>query len=149
MRVAIVRTGIVLGSDGGALKPLIPLFKLGIGGRIASGKQWYSWIHIDDQVGIYAMAIDEAEGVLNATAPNPVTNAQFTKALATALHRPAFVPTPAFALKLVFGEGALALTEGQKVLPVRTRELGYAFKHPHIDAAMEKAISAGAHAERR
>jgi uncharacterized protein (TIGR01777 family) len=142
MRVAVVRTGIVLGLHGGALKPLIPVFKLGLGGRVASGKQWTSWIHIDDQVGIYTMAIDEAEGALNATAPEPVRNADFTNALAAALHRPAFLVTPAFALKLVFGEGAPIMTEGQKVLPVRTREVGYTFKYPHINAAMQSAVVA-------
>lgn len=142
MRVAVVRTGIVLGPDGGALKPLMPIFRLGLGGRIASGKQWSSWIHIDDQVGIYMAAIDGAEGVLNATAPHPVTNADFTNALAVSLHRPAFLPIPAFALKLVFGEGALMMTEGQKVLPIRTREVGYTFKYPHVDAAMKNAVVA-------
>jgi NAD dependent epimerase/dehydratase family enzyme len=85
-------------------------------------------------------AIDGAEGVLNATAPHPVTNANFTNALAVSLHRPAFLPIPAFALKLVFGEGALMMTEGQKVLPIRTREVGYTFKYPHIDAAMKDAV---------
>jgi uncharacterized protein len=140
MRVAVLRTGIVLGPDGGALKPLMPMFKLGLGGRFASGKQWTSWIHIDDQVGIYTAAIDGAGGILNATAPDPVTNANFTNALAAALHRPAFLSTPAFALKLVFGEGALMMIEGQRVLPVRTREVGYTFKYPHIDAAMENAV---------
>jgi uncharacterized protein (TIGR01777 family) len=142
MRVALVRTGIVLGPDGGALKPLLPIFKLGGGGPIASGKQWYSWIHIDDQIGIYALAIDGADGVMNATAPDPVTNAAFTHALAKALHRPAFIPTPEFVFQLMFGEGAMMVTEGQKVLPIRTRELGYAFKYPHIDAAMEDAVIA-------
>ena len=142
MRVAVVRTGIVLGPDGGALKPLIPMFRLGLGGRFASGEQWTSWIHIDDQVGIYMAAIDGAEGVLNATAPHPVTNANFTNALAVSLHRRAFLPIPASALKLVFGEGALMMTEGQKVLPIRTREVGYTFKYPHIDAAMKNAVVA-------
>jgi uncharacterized protein (TIGR01777 family) len=142
MRVAIVRTGIVLGADGGALKPLLPIFKLGGGGPIASGKQWYSWIHIDDQVGIYARAIDDAEGILNATAPTPATNADFTKALAAAVHRPAFLPTPVFALQLMFGEGAMMLTEGQRVLPARTESLGYVFKYREIDAAMRDAVVA-------
>lgn len=141
MRVAIVRTGIVLGADGGALKPLIAVFRLGLGGAIASGEQWMSWIHIDDQVGIYAAAIDGAEGILNATAPSPVRNGNFAKALASAVHRSAWLTTPAFALKLLFGEGALVLTEGQRVLPVRTCALGYTFKYPHIDAAMASAVS--------
>jgi uncharacterized protein (TIGR01777 family) len=136
LRVAIVRTGIVLGPDGGVLKPLLPVFKAGMGGRIASGKQWVSWIHIDDQVGIYAAAIDGAQGVLNATAPVPVTNAEFTASLARALHRWHFLPTPAIALQAVFGEGARMMTEGQRVLPVRTQAVGYQFKFPHIEEAL-------------
>ncbi len=142
MRVAVIRTGIVLGPDGGALKPLMPIFKLGGGGPVASGKQWYSWIHIDDQVGIYLAAIDRLEGVLNATAPHPVTNADFTKALAAALHRPAFLPVPAFALELLFGEGACVLTEGQNVMPTRTQALGYAFKYPTVGPAIADAVIA-------
>jgi uncharacterized protein (TIGR01777 family) len=142
LRVAIVRTGIVLGADGGALKPLLPLFKLGLGGRIASGTQWMSWIHIADQVGIYAAAIDGLQGVFNATAPVPVNNADFTSSLARALHRWHVLPTPAIALKLVFGEGALILTEGQKVLPVRTQAAGYRFRFPDIEDAMKSAVSA-------
>jgi uncharacterized protein (TIGR01777 family) len=142
LRVAIVRTGIVLGRDGGVLKSLLPLFKVGMGGRIASGRQWISWIHIDDQVGIYAAAIDGAQGVLNATAPFPVTNADFSSSLARALHRWDFLPTPAIALKLVFGEGATMMTEGQRVLPVRTQEMGYLFKFPYIEDAMKSAVQA-------
>lgn len=142
LRVAIVRTGIVLGG-GGTLEALTPLFKLGLGGRIASGRQWCSWIHIDDQVGIYAAAIDGLDGVLNATAPNPVTNAEFSRALATVMHRPALLVTPAFALQLGFGEGATMMTEGQKVLPARTRELGYRFQHSSIAEAMRAAIVRG------
>lgn len=139
MRVAIVRTGIVLGL-GGTLQALMPLFKLGLGGPIASGRQWCSWIHIDDQVGIYAAAIDGLAGVLNATAPNPVTNAEFSRALAAAMHRPALLATPAFALQLGFGEGATMMTEGQKVLPVRTRELGFRFRHSAIAEAMHALV---------
>jgi uncharacterized protein len=140
MAVTLVRTGIVLGEDGGTLKALLPLFKYGLGGPIASGEQWVSWIHIDDQVGIYTMAIDGAEGILNATAPNPVTNVTFVKALAAALHRPSLVPAPAFALRLALGEGALLMTEGQRVLPARTLKMGYAFRYPHIDAAIRAIV---------
>jgi uncharacterized protein len=136
LRVAIVRTGIVLGTDGGVLKPLLPMFKAGMGGKIASGKQWVSWIHIEDQVGIYAAAIDGAQGVLNATAPVPVTNSEFTASLARALHRWHFLPTPEIALQLVFGEGAQMMTRGQRVLPVRTQEAGYQFKFPGIQGAL-------------
>jgi uncharacterized protein (TIGR01777 family) len=141
MKVAIVRTGLVLGADGGALAKLLPIFKLGAGGVVASGKQWYSWIHIDDQVGIYLHAIDGHDGVFNATAPTPVTNADFTAALARAVHRPAIIPTPAFAISLILGEGAIVVTEGQRVLPTATLASGYSFIHPELDSAL-RAIAA-------
>lgn len=136
MRVACIRTGIVLGRDGGALARLLPIFKAGLGGIIGNGRQWSSWIHIDDVVGIYLLAIDRAEGALNATAPEPVRNVDLTWALASALHRPAFLPAPAFALHLMFGEGASVLTTGQRVLPERTMSLGYEFAYPQIAAAL-------------
>jgi len=134
-RVALVRTGLVLGNDGGALAKLLPLFKLGAGGVVASGRQWYSWIHIADLVGVYLAAIDGFAGPLDGTAPNPVRNAEFTRALAAALHRPAFFPVPGFALQLVLGEGALVVAEGQRVLPTRTSSLGYRLRFEAIDAA--------------
>jgi uncharacterized protein (TIGR01777 family) len=135
MRVAIVRTGLVLGRDGGVLAKLLPLFRTGLGGPVASGAQWYSWIHMDDVIGIYLLAIDGYRGVLNATAPHPVTNRDFTRALAAAVHRPALFPAPEFALKLVFGEGAYVVSEGQRVLPEATLAAGYAFRYPEVDAA--------------
>jgi hypothetical protein len=135
MRVAVVRTGLVLGRNGGALGQLLPLFRLGLGGPVASGEQWNSWVHIDDHVGIFLLAIDGYDGTLNSTAPNPVTNREFSRALATAVHRPAVFPAPEFALKLVFGEGASVLTEGQRVLPEATLATGYTFRHPVIDEA--------------
>jgi uncharacterized protein (TIGR01777 family) len=135
MRVAKVRTGLVLGADGGALAKLLPLFKLGLGGIVASGRQWYPWIHIDDQVGIYLHAIDGTDGVLDATAPNPVRNADFTRALGAALHRPTLFPAPAFAVQLVLGEGASVVTEGQRVLPTRTLATGYRFRFETIEPA--------------
>ncbi len=140
MRLAILRIGIVLGADGGALQAMLPLYKLGLGGRIGSGRQWTSWIHLADQVGLFAAAIDGAGGVLNSTAPNPVTNAVFAKALGRALHRPAMLPAPAFAIRLAFGDGAMIVTEGQRVLPVRAQELGYVFQYPDLDAALESAV---------
>jgi uncharacterized protein (TIGR01777 family) len=139
-RVAKVRTGLVLGRDGGALAKLLPLFKLGAGGIVASGDQWYSWIELEDQIGIYLHAIDGASGVLNATAPNPVTNAAFTKALAAAVQRPALFPAPSFAISLVLGEGAIVVTQGQRVLPERTRETGYRFKFEAIDVAFANIL---------
>ena len=134
-RVALVRTGLVLGTDGGALAKLLPLFKLGAGGVVASGRQWYSWIHIADLVGIYLAAVEGFAGPLDGTAPNPVRNAEFTKSFARALHRPALFPVPGFALQLVLGEGALVVAEGQRVLPARTTSLGYRFRFETIDAA--------------
>jgi uncharacterized protein (TIGR01777 family) len=135
MRVAKIRTGLVLGKDGGALAKLLPLFRLAAGGIVASGRQWYSWISIDDLVGIYLHAIDGTDGVLDGTAPNPVRNAEFTRLLAAALHRPAFFPVPAFAIAAILGEGALVVTEGQRVLPVRTLATGYTFRYESLAAA--------------
>jgi uncharacterized protein (TIGR01777 family) len=140
MRVAKLRTGLVLGTDGGVLGKLLPVFRLGGGGPIASGKQWQSWIHMDDEVGIALHAIDGVEGVLNATAPAPVTNADFTRALGHAVHRPAIVPAPAFAMTLMLGEGASAVTEGQRVLPERTLATGYVFRHPDLDEALRTLL---------
>jgi uncharacterized protein (TIGR01777 family) len=139
-RVAKVRTGLVLGRDGGALAKLLPLFQLGGGGIVASGKQWYSWIALADQVGIYLHAIDGASGVLNATAPNPVTNATFTKVLAEAVHRPAFFPAPSFAIGLVLGEGAIVVTDGQRVLPEHTLATGYRFQFEALDVALANIL---------
>jgi hypothetical protein len=141
MRVACVRSGIALARDGGALAKILPPFKMGAGGIIGNGKQWFSWIHIDDVVGIYLLAIDGAEGALNATAPNPVTNADFTKALGEAIHRPTFLPVPTFALRAMLGEGADALLNGQRVIPKRTQELGYAFAYPTIESALANVLA--------
>ena len=142
MRVAVVRAGLVLGRDGGALAKMLPPFRLGLGGVVGSGRQWYSWIHIADAIGIYLAALDAGEGAYNATAPNPVTNAEFTRALGTALHRPTALPVPPIALQLVLGEGAYVLTQGQRVLPRRTVEsLGYAFAFTHVDAALRDLLN--------
>jgi len=143
MRVAKIRTGLVLGSDGGALAKLLPLFKAGGGGVVASGKQWYSWIHIADQVGIYLHALDGTSGVLDATAPEPVRNVDFTHALGKALGRPTVVPVPGFAVGLLLGEAADVVTKGQRVLPERTLATGYTFRYPALEGALA-AIAAGA-----
>jgi uncharacterized protein len=140
MRVGIVRTGLVLGRNGGVLARLLPLFRAGLGGVVASGKQWCSWIHLDDVVGIYLHAIDGADGVFNATAPNPVTNRTFTRALGTALRRPTLLPVPAFAVQLVLGEGAFIVTEGQRVLPDRTLASGFRFRHPDLDETLSSIV---------
>jgi uncharacterized protein (TIGR01777 family) len=135
MRVAKIRTGLVLGTDGGALPKLLPAFRLGAGGVVASGRQWYSWIHIDDVVGIYLHALDGTSGALDATAPEPVRNSAFTVELAKALHRPAIFPVPAFAIGMMLGEGAVVVTEGQRVLPERTLATGYRFRFAEIATA--------------
>jgi uncharacterized protein (TIGR01777 family) len=140
MRVAIVRTGVGLGTDGGALQKILPPFRAGIGGRIGNGRQWFSWVHVDDLVGIYCTALERVEGVVNATAPNPVTNADFTEELAAALHRPAALPVPTLALRVMLGEGATMLLTGQRVLPRRTQELGYRFKFPELKAALANLL---------
>ncbi|MFZ1126487.1 MAG: TIGR01777 family oxidoreductase [Candidatus Baltobacteraceae bacterium] len=140
MRVAKIRTGLVLGTDGGALAKLLPLFRIGAGGIVASGAQWYSWIHVDDLSGIYLHALDGAGGALNATAPNPVRNAAFTQALGKALHRPTFVPVPKAALEMMLGEGASVVAGGQRVLPERTLESGYRFSYETIDAALAQLL---------
>lgn len=140
MRVCIVRTGVVLG-DGGALGQMLAPFKLGAGGIIGNGRQWMSWVHVDDVVGIYVLALDGTSGVLNATAPNPVTNAEFTHALGRAVHRPTILPTPTFALRMLLGEGADMLLTGQRVLPQQTRAEGYTFRFTEIDEALANAVA--------
>lgn len=140
MRVAIVRTGVALGREGGALAKMLPAFLLGAGGIVGNGRQWFSWVHVDDLVGIYVKAIDEAQGPLNACAPAPVTNAQFTRALGRALHRPAILPVPAFALRALLGDGADVLLLGQRVLPRRTQEIGYGFAFPDLTDALANLL---------
>ena len=140
MRVSIVRTGIALGSDGGALAKMLPPFRFGLGGIIGDGKQWMSWIHIDDLIGTYLLAIDDAQGTLNATAPNPVTNAEFTKTLGSVLHRPTVLPTPMFALRAMLGEGTEAVTQGQRAVPTRTQALGYTFKFIDLKGALRQVL---------
>ncbi len=140
MRVAIVRTGVALGTDGGALSKILPPFRAGAGGRVGGGRQWLSWVHIDDLVGIYLMALDRIEGVVDACAPNPVTNAEFTADLGAALHRPAKLPVPTLALRVLLGEGADILLKGQRVLPRRTELLGYRFRFPELKGALANLL---------
>lgn len=140
MRVAIVRTGIALGRDGGALEKIVPPFRAGLGGTIGSGRQWFSWVHIDDLVGIHLMALDAVEGPVNASAPNPVTNADLTQALASALKRPVGMTVPSFVLRAMLGEGAEILLQGQRVLPRRTQELGYRFVFPDLKEALTSLL---------
>ncbi len=140
MRVAIVRTGVALGAGGGALAKILPPFRMGLGGIVGSGRQWLSWIHVDDLVDIYLHAIDAADGQLNATAPNPVTNAELTRALGMALHRPTVLPAPTIALRVMLGEGAQILLTGQRVLPKRTQELGYRFSFERLEDALANLL---------
>jgi uncharacterized protein len=143
VRLAIIRTGQVLDAGGGMLAELLTPFKLGIGGPIAGGDQYLSWIHIDDEVGILLWALDKPEvsGVVNATAPEPASNRDFSKALGRALGRPAIVPVPGFVLDLKFGsEFGTVLKGGQRAIPKRAQELGYEFKHPRLDEALEDLI---------
>jgi uncharacterized protein (TIGR01777 family) len=142
MRVAVTRTGVVLSSEGGALETMLPFFKLGIGGPVAGGRQYVSWIHLDDVVGALLLCLDDegAEGPVNLTAPTPVTNAEFSRALGRALHRPAFLPVPAFAIKLLYGEMSTIVTTGQRVRPERLKQLRYEFRQGELDPALRSVL---------
>ena len=138
-RVVCIRTGLVLGAEGGALPRMLLPFRLGAGGPLGSGRQYWPWIHRDDWTALVEWAIGAAgaTGAVNATAPNPVTNREFARALGRALHRPAFVPAPAFALRLALGEMADALLlSGQRAVPARAERLGFSFRYPTVDAAL-------------
>jgi uncharacterized protein (TIGR01777 family) len=142
-RVVIFRTGLVLTKDGGLLKQLLLPFKLGVGGPIAGGEQFMSWIGLEDLVGLMLWALDTHQvwGIVNATAPNPVTNREFSKALGNALHRPAFMPVPKLAVTAMRGsELADAVAGGARVLPRRALDLGYEFRHPDLDEALASAL---------
>lgn len=138
IRTCILRTGLVLDSSGGIFKKMQLPFKLGLGGCIGDGKQWMSWIHIDDYVNIVIKLLDneKAQGTYNMVAPEPVTNEQFTKTLAAKFFRPAFLNTPAWFLKLILGERAELVLGGQRVSSARTKELGYKFIYPNLETAL-------------
>jgi uncharacterized protein len=142
LRVVTMRTGIPLDKKGGALATMLPFFNLGVGGPVAGGGQYMPWIHVDDVVGLYLAAVDgEAwDGPVNVSAPEPVTNRTFSKALGRALRRPAFAPVPALAVRALYGEMAEIVTKGQRVIPRRAQELGYAFEHPDLDEALRSAL---------
>ncbi len=141
-RLAIVRIGIVLGPDGGILKKLIPIFKTGTAGPIGSGKQWMSWIHIDDLVRMIVMAIENhaIEGAVNGVGPNPVSNADFSHALGKALHRPSSLKAPGGAIKVVMGEMADLALSSQRVLPEKALHAGFDFKFPTIEGALTDLV---------
>src|SRR4051794_1404626 len=142
VRVVLVRTGVVLDTGGGALAKMLPFFKAGVGGPVAGGKQLMPWVHADDVVGIYLRAIDDGSwrGAVNATAPEPVSNKAFSKALGRALHRPAVAPVPALAIQALYGEMAEIVTKGQNAVPRRTTELGYRHAHADLDEALRSAL---------
>jgi uncharacterized protein len=137
VRVATVRIGLVLGKDGGALKQMLTPFRLGVGGRLGSGRQWMPWIHIDDLIEMFVFALDRpVSGPLNGAAPQPVRNAQFTAALARTIHRPAIFPVPRFALKLMFGEMAEIVFASQRMFPKVAEAAGFQFKFVALEAAL-------------
>ena len=142
MRVALVRIAPVLARQGGMLSRLHLPFSLGLGGRLGSGTQWMPWVHLEDVVGLfdYLLQYPQAQGVYNACAPGAVRNAEFTQALAAALHRPAFLPAPAWALRLLLGEMAVLLLGSQHVQPQRTLQAGYRFRHPELKVALRQLM---------
>lgn len=143
IRVVHLRSGIVLSGRGGAIKKQLPLFRLGLGGPLASGRQWMSWVSLHDEVGaiLHALRSDDLSGPINVTAPNPVTNAELTKALGRAVRRPARLPVPKAALGVVLSrELASSITGSQRALPARLEAHGYHFKHPEVAGALETAL---------
>jgi uncharacterized protein len=143
LRVTRVRNAVVLDKHGGALSKMLPPFRLGVGGPVAGGRQYMSWVHLDDVVAILLRALDDdsLSGALLAAAPEPVTNAEFSKALGRALRRPAVAPVPGFALKLLYGDMAELVTKSQRVVPRRLRQLGFQHRHPDLDEALRSALT--------
>jgi uncharacterized protein (TIGR01777 family) len=143
IRTCLIRTGIVLGKNGGALSKMLPPFKMGLGGRIGYGKQWMSWIHLDDLVGIilYCINNDNLKGAVNGTSPNPVINEVFTKTLGTALKRPTIFPMPEIVIKLLMGQmGEELLLSGKRVLPRKALDAGYIFKYKALQDALINVV---------
>jgi uncharacterized protein len=137
-RVALIRTGLVLDRDGGLLGQMLTPFRLGLGGPLGDGSQFMPWIHRDDWVGLVIALLEhrDARGAFNGTAPTPVTNAEFTRALGTALHRPAIIPVPRVALRVLLGEFADSVLTGQRAVPARVEEMGYTFKFRTLGPAL-------------
>lgn len=143
VRVVHTRFGIVQSSRGGALKTQLPLFRLGLGGPLGGGRQYVSWVSIDDTVGaiVFALSRDGIAGALNVTAPTPVTQAEYARTLGRVLRRPAVLPAPGFAIRLVLGEFAGEVLEGQRVIPKRLSDNGYAFRHPDLEPALRQMLT--------
>jgi uncharacterized protein (TIGR01777 family) len=143
MRVVLVRTGVVLDRDGGALAKMLPPFRLGVGGPVAGGAQYMSWVHREDLVGMICAALEDERwsGPVNGTAPGPVTNREFSHALGRELHRPSLLPVPGFALGLLYGEMAEIVTTGARVMPAKPLVLGYDFRHPELEEALRSALA--------
>ena len=143
IRTVLLRTGIILSKDGGALGTMLLPFKLGIGGVVGSGKQWMSWISIDDHIRVinYAIEYENVRGAVNSVSPNPVTNGEFTKTLGEVLYRPTILPLPSFAVNMVFGEmGDALLLASTRVVPKRLEDAGFEFKYPELKTAIEHAV---------
>jgi len=142
VRVIRLRIGFVLGRDGGALDQILPVFRMGLGGPLGSGKQWMPWIHAADVAGLFAFALESpASAVWNAVAPHPVTNTEFTRALAKAVHRPAIFPVPGFALQLMFGELGQHMLDSARVLPDGALKAGYVFSYPGLNEALPSLVA--------
>jgi uncharacterized protein len=143
VRVAILRSGVVLDAHGGALAKMLPFFKLGIGGPVAGGRQYMPWIHRDDAIGLLLAAVDSPgfRGPLNSVAPEQVTNREFSKALGRVLRRPAIAPVPAQAIRLLYGEMSHIVVTGIRMVPGRVGELGYEFRHPRLEEALRAALA--------
>jgi hypothetical protein len=142
IRVVHTRFGIVQSALGGALKTQLPLFKLGLGGPIGGGRQYVSWVSIDDVVGaiLFVLSRSEISGAVNVTAPTPVTQAEYARTLGRVLRRPALLPAPGFAVRLVLGEFAGEVLEGQRAIPRRLADSGYAFRHPDLEPALRDVL---------
>lgn len=143
LRVVCTRTGMVLSPRGGAVSKMLPFFRLGVGGPVAGGRQYVAWVHLDDVVGALVHCLDDerAAGPVNLTAPRPVTNRELSRALGHVLGRPAILPVPGLALKLLYGEMGDIVISGQRALPARLRELDYEFRHPEVQAALADVLS--------
>ncbi|WP_375770550.1 TIGR01777 family oxidoreductase [Archangium gephyra] len=142
IRTVVARIGVVLHPEGGALAQMLPLFRLGLGGKMGSGQQYMSWVDREDTLGLLLFALEHPEltGPMNVTAPEPLTNADVARALGAALHRPAVLPVPGFALKVVMGQMSEAVLGGQRVLPRRALEAGYRFQHPELPGALRAML---------